>query len=133
MTRESNWLTGIREWMRTVPRLDLSTYETVPDPPPTRDLYHSGPSTPAPRRTDLAEVKAEVERVRREMAAERAAAATRRRARNEIAVAFQGVSNRPVPDGYAEGLKKLGLPKPLPMLRDDDGIPLPYETALQRR
>lgn len=79
------------------------------------------------------EVKAEVERVRREMAAERAAAATRRRARNEIAAAYRDVSSRTVPDGYSEGLKRLGLPQPLPTIRDDDGIPLPYETALQRR
>lgn len=91
---------------------------------------------PTTTATPLSEVRAGVERVRREMRAEKAereAERARRRVRNEIAAAYRAVSSRPVPDGYAEGLKTLGLPRPLPIVRDDDGIPLPYETALQRR
>ena len=125
-----------------------------------RTVYRAMYTPPdTPTKTPLAEVRAGVARVSREMAAEKEGRAVLRRVRNEAARDFEylrqvpvtdGYSaalarlhgaeakvdiyeDGPVPDGYSLALKKLGLPEPLPMVRDDDGIPLPYETALQCR
>jgi len=124
-----------------------------PEPTPT-------PATSTPRgEIPIDEVKRMVAAKRRQMAAEREGREVRRRIRNEFARDLRYVledppdgyaaalarqrgaepeeldiyEDGPVPDGYSLALKKLGLPEPLPMVRDDDGIPLPYETALQCR
>ncbi len=67
------------------------------------------------------------------MAAEREAAAVRRRVANEIAAAYRAVSSRPVPEPYTEALSKLGVRKTFSVSYDSAGIPLPYTTALKRR
>ena len=90
------------------------------------------PEGPAPARTATPPevVRAMVAAKRREMAAEREAAATRRRVANEIAAAYRAVSSRPVPEPYTEALKGR-----MPEVWQSDGItpPLPYDLAMAER
>lgn len=102
MKRESEWLRGIRTWMRTVPRADPADYETRRDPPTTRAVFHhvqrSARTSPELVRRLVAEKKAEMkaEKIRRAYRGNR----VERRLANEAARNFRSATASEPPRPY---------------------------------
>ncbi len=146
----SKWLQDTLAWMRTLPRHEpdgaaLGGYE---GPPATEVRYHhvqhgeparppeptlTPAPTPARGSIPIDEVKRMVAAKRREMQAEREAAATLRRIRNEDARVFKYLRQVPVTDGYKEALACLHSPEPEVDIYKDGPVPNGYSIALAKR
>jgi len=96
-----------------------------------RTAYRTVYTPPAaPTKTPLAEVRAGVARVRREMAAEKGGRAVLRRVRNEAARDFEYLRQNPNPDGYSAALARLHGAEPELDIYRDGPVPQPYSIAL---
>ena len=87
-------------------------------------------SLDTPAMTPLAVVRTGIEKVRREMAAEREAAATLRRIRNEDARVFKYLRQVPVTNGYSEALARQHGSEPELDIYQHGPLPCPYTLAL---
>ena len=98
-----------------------TVYRTMYTPPDT------------PTKTPLAEVRAGVARVSREMAAEKEGRAVLRRVRNEAARDFEYLRQVPVTDGYSAALARLHGAEPEVDIYKDGPVPNGYSIALAKR
>jgi len=95
-----------------------TVYRTMYTPPDT------------PTKTPLSEIRAGVERIRREVAAEKEGREVRRRVRNEIARDFEYVRQNPVTNGYSAALApEHGSELELDIYQHGS-VPQPYSLAL---
>ena len=97
-----------------------------------RTLYRTmyTPPATATTKTPLAEIRAGVERVRREMAAQKEGREVRRRARNEIARTFEYLRQNPVTNGYSEALARQHGSESEFDIYEHGAVPCPYTLAL---
>jgi len=93
------------------------------------------PEVPDPARpaTSLDEVRAGVERVKREMQAEAEGRRVLRRVRNEDARVFKYLRQVPVTDGYSAALARLHGAEPEVDIYKDGPVPNGYSIALAKR